>query len=196
MKLKFGQLGDGGTDTDKTMPTAVNQANLSSGEGFVALNLGYYHSCGLTNSGKAYCWGRDIYGQLGDGGTDTDKLLPTAVNQANLSSGEGFVALGVGGYHSCGLTNSGKAYCWGYNGDGELGDGTFASKTMPTTAVNQANLTSGESFVALSLGYYHSCALTNSGEAYCWGYDSYGQLGDAGADTDMEFPVAVNQTGL
>lgn len=86
------------------------------------------HSCGLAASGAAYCWGLNQNGQLGDG-TTTDRASPVAV-----VGGVTFAALATGGgygLHSCGLTASGAAYCWGSNSSGQLGDGTTTDRSSP-----------------------------------------------------------------
>jgi len=74
-----------------------------------------HHTCGLTTGGAAYCWGRNNYGQVGDG-TDSTRTNPEAV-----SGGLVFQAISAGEAHTCGLTAGGAAYCWGDNGAGELG---------------------------------------------------------------------------
>jgi len=82
-------------------------------------------------SGAAYCWGYNAYGQLGDG-TTTDRLVPTPV-----AGGLTFAAVSAGPIvpfygHTCGVTTSGTAYCWGDNFRGELGDGTTTQRLVPT----------------------------------------------------------------
>jgi alpha-tubulin suppressor-like RCC1 family protein len=93
--------------------------------------------------------------------------------------------ISAGGYHSCGLTPFGAAYCWGRNEHGQLGDGTFTDRTSPVAVLN------GQTFTSISAGFYHSCALTASGEVYCWGNNELGQLGD-GTRTRRAAPVPVS----
>lgn len=95
-----------------------------------------------------------------------------------------YVALSVGYATSCALTARGEAYCWGYNRDGQVGDGTMANKLTATAVAG------GLRFTQISTGLYHTCALTARGVAYCWGYNDYGQLGD-GTTTGSPVPVAV-----
>jgi hypothetical protein len=86
---------------------------------------------------------------------------------------EMFVAVAMGEGHTCGLTASGSAFCWGLNSWGELGDGTTTRRTTPVA------VSGGLSFTAVSAGTFsHTCGLTASGSAYCWGRNSWGQLGD------------------
>jgi len=115
--------------------------------------------------------------------------VPTAV-ATNLT----FSSLVAGHDHTCGIAVSppGAAYCWGYNVDGELGDGTAIEQHTPVAVI-----AGGLSFSALASGSYHTCGLAVSprGFAYCWGYNAYGQLGD-GSTNERRTPVAVNSGGL
>jgi alpha-tubulin suppressor-like RCC1 family protein len=171
----YGQLGDG---TATTRYTPANVSGLASGVS--ALAPGYDHTCALTSAGGVKCWGRNNYGQLGDG-TTTTRYTPT--NVSGLSSG--VIAIAAGYYHTCAVTTAGQVRCWGYNIYGQLGDGTTTTKYTPNTV---SGITSGAT--AIATGYYHSCAIV-SGGAKCWGYNTtYGQLGD-GTTTNRYTPVNV-----
>ncbi|MEJ2599125.1 MAG: hypothetical protein P8Z00_12375 [Anaerolineales bacterium] len=171
----FGQLGDG-TTTNRSTPVKV--IGLSSG--VTALTAGHGHTCALTVSSKAICWGSNLYGQLGD---DTTEDRSTPVEVVGLSSG--VEALAAGGYHTCALTTSGKAECWGWNVSGQLGDGTLTEHNTPVDVVKLSN-----NVTALAAGDDHTCALITSGGAVCWGSNNSGQLGDAGY-SDHNTPVDV-----
>jgi alpha-tubulin suppressor-like RCC1 family protein len=169
----YGQLGDG-TTTNRTAP--VDVVGLTSGVAAVA--PGYEHTCALTTAGNLKCWGNSGSGQLGDG-TTTNRTAP--VDVVGLTSGVAAVAAGY--YHSCALTTTGGVKCWGYNGYGELGDGTTTDRTTPVGVVG---LTSG--VAAVAAGRYHTCAV-RTGNLKCWG-NNVGQLGD-GTQTDRWTPVDV-----
>lgn len=127
---QFGQLGDGST-TDRTRPTPVR-----SGGTFASIATGSAHSCALTEEGAAFCWGRNQFGQLGDGST-TDRADPTPVRGGHI-----FAALHASGAaHTCGTTTSGEIFCWGYNAEGQLGDGTRNDRTTPVRIPNPGTRT-------------------------------------------------------
>ena len=172
-----GQLGDG-TTTNHYTPAAVS--GLSSG--VTAIAAGYFHTCALMNTGGVLCWGGNSDGQLGDG-TTTNHYTPVAVS--GLSSG--VTAIAAGSYHTCALTNTGGVLCWGNNWYGQLGDGTTTNRYAPV-AVN--GLSSGVVAIAAG-GFFHTCALTNTGGVLCWGNNWYGQLGD-GTTTNRYAPAAVS----
>jgi len=112
-----------------------------------------------------------------------DKVTP--VNVSGLSSGVS--AISTMAFHTCALLNDGSVKCWGNNQYGELGVGYIRDISIP---LEVAELTS-EVF-AISLGYYHTCALLNTGGVQCWGWNYHGQLGD-GTNTDSWAPVDVRQ---
>ena len=161
----------------------------ASSQRFVQISASGGHTCGLTSRGAAYCWGENSHGELGDGTTDSsDENGPQAV-----IGGLKFASISVsrdgGDNHTCGLTSRGAAYCWGYNGYGQLGDGTTDSsdENGPQPVIG------GLRFASISAdSYYHTCGLTSRGAAYCWGYNSDGQLGDGTTtDSDANGPQAV-----
>jgi alpha-tubulin suppressor-like RCC1 family protein len=173
-----GQLGDG-TTTNRL--TAVDVTGLTSG--ISAIATGDSHSCALTTLGGEKCWGNNGNGQIGDG-TTTQRTA--SVNVTGLTSG--VAAIATGNNYSCALTTTGGAKCWGSNRWGQIGDGT---STQRTTAVDVTGFTSGVS--AIATGSSHSCALTTTGGAKCWGWNWYGQLGDGNTSQKL---TASDTTGL
>ncbi len=169
-----GQLGNG-LKNDFPAPVTV----LGSFQ-FVSLAAGSSHTCGISNNGEASCWGRNSSGQLGNMNASESVLNATPV-----SGGLTFVALTAGDRHTCGIAPGGAAYCWGYNGSGQLGTGTTASSLGPVAVQG------GLHFVALSAGANHTCGVAGNGRAYCWGDNQYGQVGD-GSTTNSSVPTAVS----
>ena len=177
----FGQLGDG-TTTSQSSPVLVQ---APPGVRFAAVTGGVADTCGVTAAGIAYCWGRNLEGQLGDG-TTTNRLTPVLVQ---APAGVSLAAVGAGDFHTCGVTATGAAYCWGANGSGQLGDGTNTTNRLTPVLVQAP---AGVSFAAVTAGAVHTCGVTAAGTAYCWGRNVEGQLGD-GTTTDRLTPVRVVQ---
>jgi len=148
---------------------------------FYQVSGGGDHTCGITTDNRAYCWGSNAYGQLGDG-TTTDRLTPVAV------AGElPFRQVSAGDSHTCAVTTTNRAYCWGYNGsDGELGDGTATDRLTPVPVAG------GRQFRQVDAAQYHTCGVSYpDNKAYCWGYNGSFALGD-GTSTGRSTPVAVS----
>jgi alpha-tubulin suppressor-like RCC1 family protein len=171
----IGQLGDG-TATDRLTPVQVQGLT-----GVSAIAGGREHSLALKSDGTAWAWGSNVYGQLSDASClgFADRLTPVQVQGLT-----GVIAITGGGKHSLALKSDGTAWAWGWNADGQLGDGTF---TNHCTAVQVQGLTG---IMAVAGGEDHSLALKSDGTVWAWGYNAYGQLGD-GTATDRLTPVQV-----
>lgn len=172
---RHGQLGDG---TTVTQDTAVAVHGLPGSVAVIAAGGG--HTCAVTTAGGVLCWGANASGQLGDGTTE-DRKTPVAVQ----GLGSGVSALAAGSAHTCAVLDGGGVKCWGFNEDGQLGDGTTVNKSIPTAV---SGLNSG--VIAIAAGVSHTCALTVDGGVKCWGYQAVG-LGD-GTTTYTRTPVAVS----
>ena len=148
---------------------------------FSSLSSGAYDTCGITPGGT-YCWGDNGNGQLGSttGNTYSDSV-PALVN-----GGLTFTQVSVGNSFACAITGAGAGYCWGYNGNGQIGDGTTTPRSVPTAVT----MPGGATFTQISAGYSHACARANTGAAYCWGYNANGRLGDA-STTQRPVPTLV-----
>ena len=131
---------------------------------------------------RAKCWGWNINGQLGNGSTT---FSYTPVDVAGLTSGVSMIA--AGDSFTCAVTTGGGAKCWGWNEDGQLGNGS-RSVYPGTTPIDVTGLTSGVS--AITAGGHHTCALMTSGGVKCWGNNEYGQLGN-GSRRSSNTPVDV-----
>ena len=172
-------LGNGSPTTAQRLPDDVV---MPSGVSFATMYAGRNHTCALTAAGNAYCWGSSSNGQIGDGFFAT-RNTPVAVA---MPSGVTFTSLALGIYHTCGLAGAGTVYCWGYGGEGQLGDGAFAS--FPTPHLVSSPL--GVSFSAISAMFQATCGLATSGVVYCWGSNASGEIGD-NTSTRRELPTSV-----
>jgi alpha-tubulin suppressor-like RCC1 family protein len=175
----YGQLGDNTTDYAK-VPVAVQHP---SGVTFTSISAGSMHTCALDTTGQSWCWGYGGDGAMG-GGFSLGDSVPVAVTHP---VGVTFASLTTEYKHTCALTSGGQAYCWGGNGNGQLGDNTVTRRYTPV-AVSQGLVT----FASITTGAAFTCARTSAGQAYCWGYNSQGQVGD-GSFTQRRTPVAVSQ---
>jgi len=150
---------------------------------FTQVDGGYFSTCAVTGAGAGYCWGHNAYGQVGDG--TAVSLYPFSRPSPSIVAGEHtFLAITAGGLHSCGITTAGAAYCWGFNGFGQLGDGTQVERHSPVA------VSGGFTFSVLSAGGYHTCGLTTTLDALCWGNNNFGSLGNGTRTMAME-PVTV-----
>jgi alpha-tubulin suppressor-like RCC1 family protein len=169
-----GQLGDG-TIVDRISPVQVSGLTA-----ITAIAAGIDHGLALDGNGDIWAWGDNSEGQLGDG-TTTDRLTPVMVSGL---SGVTIAAIGCGGSHSLAVDSTGAVWAWGWNIDGQLGDGTVTASSTPL----QVSGISG--VVAVAGGDLHSVALRDSACLSAWGGNSDGQLGD-GTTADRFTPVKV-----
>ncbi len=150
-----------------------------------AIGAGSRHSCALLTNGAVKCWGGNINNQLGNGNAFVLELTPDSVS--GLSAG--VTAIAVGAEHGCATAAGGAAKCWGYNKEGQLGNGTTVTPLVPVPVSGLSSAAAG-----VGAGLEHSCAVTNAGAVKCWGANSRGQLGDS-TTTDRHTPVNVAGLG-
>jgi alpha-tubulin suppressor-like RCC1 family protein len=177
-----------GVDTVTVKSGAITTAVIDQSslfERWQAIVLSLQATCGITRSGAAYCWGFNVYGQLGDG-TTTLSASPRPV-----SGGHSFRKLAHSYTHGCGIDTSGQAWCWGFNGLGELGNNTYTDSSVPVAVGG------GYRFREIAVGAYHTCAIrednggAEDGFAYCWGDNAAGILGDSSAPAVAKSPLPV-----
>jgi len=174
-----GQLGDGTTVSLSTIPVQV--VGLSDA---IAVAAGTHHALALQADGRVFAWGTNGNGQLGDG-TTTNRNPGVEVQLGPGQALTGVVAIAAGQSHSLALTADGRVWAWGWNGDGQLGDGTTTQRTLPTPVPGI------DGVVALGAGTRHSLAVRAAdGSAWSWGMNGFGQLGD-GTRTNRLSPVPV-----
>jgi alpha-tubulin suppressor-like RCC1 family protein len=164
---QYGSLGNGATGS-LPRSTPVDVVGLSNVQ---QLAVGGGHACVRTAESAVKCWGTNNYGQLGDG-TQEDRSTP--VDVIGLDSGVAGVFAGTG--QSCALLESGSVKCWGHDWYGELGDGTSGVDNDQLVPVDVVGLP--PDVTSIAMGRFHTCALTASGELWCWGRNGFGELGD------------------
>ncbi len=171
-----GSLGNGTTSSYQTTPVPV-----SGGHVFEELVTGAYQVCGRTAAGVAHCWGYNYYGQVGTGSLPYYYVVPQPV-----SGGHAFQSLGAGEYTTCGVTTGGAALCWGYGGSGQMGNGGLASFNPTPLSVS-----GGHVFASIDVGGYHVCALQESGDTWCWGYNYVGSVGNGTVTTTSPYAITI-----
>jgi alpha-tubulin suppressor-like RCC1 family protein len=165
-----------------TLPADITPPpNATALQRVSAISAGAYHTCTLTDGGSAVCWGGNETGQLGDG-TTADRAFA-----APISGLGGEVTQVVTGFSStCAITTGGALLCWGRNDTGAIGDGT--SEAMHTTPTQVLGL--GADVREVAVGREHACAVT-TGKVWCWGDNTFGQLGAETAEQQQSTPVEV-----
>jgi alpha-tubulin suppressor-like RCC1 family protein len=163
-----------GASMDSNVPVMV-----AGGHQWQAIGLGAYFGCGLTTAGALYCWGEGSDGQIPDGTTSATYPAPHAV-----SGGLVFAELSVAEWHACARNAAGSVWCWGWNEEGQIGDGTTNSALTPTQVIG------GDMFASISASGWSTCGLLATGQAKCWGENAEGELG-TGDTSDRLQPTVV-----
>jgi alpha-tubulin suppressor-like RCC1 family protein len=185
-----GELGNGGT-SDSLVPVAVSGLFAAA----TTVQAGGDHTCTLEPTAEPLgrepfplveCWGTDSFGELGDG-TTNDSALPVTTDPViySITAQTSGIGLALGYDHSCAMV-AGEVECWGYNEDGELGNGTAVNAPLagpqPVPGLTTA--------VGISAGDSHTCALLANGTIACWGSNADGQIGN-GTTNNALSPTAV-----
>ena len=176
-----GQLGNNDT-TSHVSPVLVE--GFGPGRTATALSAGFAHTCALLDNGSVTCWGKGTSGQLGDD-LSQDSPLPATITA--LPSGHKAITIASGYDHTCAILDDGSVACWGEGSSGQLGNGALIDSSTPQTTQSLGFNSSAKS---ISLGRYHSCAITDNGTTVCWGQGSQGQLGN-GATSEEASPVTT-----
>lgn len=185
-----GYYGDGSTTTSN-IPFEMGGTGVLAGLTLTKVTLGPSHTCAVASNNRAYCWGSNSLGRLGDG-TASTSYVPVSVstsgvlNNVSISS----MSIGAGAASTCVLSNSGQAYCWGANTGGALGNGDAVNSNVPVS-VSTTGLLGGKTISQIAEGSSHACVLADDMNIYCWGTGTSGQLGN-GAFSNSLSVVAVS----
>ncbi len=183
---RFGEVGANSTETQFYTPVRV-----AGGLRFLRVVAGGHHSCGVTTNNLAYCWGYND-GSLGDGTTIRRRKPVPVLGGLKFRQ----VVTGGGGFndihldvpedgHTCGVTTDSRGYCWGQNGNGQLGNNGAPNSQRSPVAVS-----GNRSWRQVIAGWLHTCGVTNANVAFCWGENRNGQNGD-GTTNSSRVPVRV-----
>jgi alpha-tubulin suppressor-like RCC1 family protein len=162
----WGGQGTGGVD--------AAPVRADAGFTFERMTAGSGYTCGIVEPNSAYCWGAGNHGALGTGTTNMQVNNPTPVAN-NIAA----VRIDAGTFGTCAIVTDGRAFCWGFNDYGGVGDGTTTTRNVPST------VSSGATFTAISASGFHSCGRIANGQVYCWGNNVNGELGNGGGANQL-----------
>lgn len=177
----YGNLGDGAANAGAT----VEDPTLVSGSySWDQIHAGSGYSCGIQTDATLWCWGHQTYGALGLGTTNTDVDVPNQVGS------DTWLSVAVSDDHTCGIKSDKTLWCWGRSAFGQLGLGPSASGnyTTPTQIIEDGPW----EIVDVSGNQETTCAVKSDGTLWCWGRDTYNQLGNGADTTDQFSPVEIS----
>ena len=160
-----GQLGIGG-HTDQDLP---RQVTTPAAGGWASVTAGGYYTCATRTGGTLWCWGDGYSGQLGIGNNSSQDVP----QQVATPAAGGWASVNADYAHTCATRTNRTLWCWGYNGEGELGIGSHVSQDRPRQVTSPAP----GGWASVTAGYIHTCATRSNGTLWCWGWNGSGELG-------------------
>lgn len=159
-----GELGLGDNDPRATPTQSVARQ-------WAEIDAGDYHSCGIAaGSAAMFCWGWNVYDQLGTGVSSYAEKTPMPV-----MAGVRWKHVSTGGNHTCAIAENSTLWCWGANGFGQVG---VATPSLVPAPVQIGTAT----WNAVDAAEAHTCGIhATDGSVWCWGYDAHGEIGDGSA---------------
>jgi len=173
-----GRLGDN-TLVSRLTPVSVAGAVKT----FCQISAGNSHSLAIDKNGRAWAWGTNTSGQLGNN-TTVSQLTPVSV----LGTVKTFCQISAGSSHSLAIDKNGRAWAWGSNSNGTLGDNTTTCRLTPVSVAGAV-----KTFCQISAGNTHSLAIDKNGRAWAWGWNINGQLGN-GVVVCAYTPITITGT--
>ena len=195
----FNNANNGATEgVDRNFPLPVLVAeNGAPLTGTLSIGGGGAHTCALLEGGRGKCWGSQTNGRLGNGISSSSQVsfFPVDVEEQSGRAAAlyGMIQLFVGVRQNCGLTSTGGVKCWGFGGEGSLGNGSSNDRSVPTNVILGKGLTdplAGVIHLSTTSVGLSTCVQNQEGRLLCWGSNSQGQLGN-GDTTNRNHPVTV-----
>ena len=193
-----GQLGNGKTSgTNTPQSVLLDPKHASTVLKAVQVSAGDFHSLAIDQDGNTWAWGRNDYGQLGNGKTSGTNANPTPssvlLDPKHASTVLKAVQVSAGGSLSLAIDQDGNTWAWGHNDYGQLGNGSTSSLRNPipsSVLLNPKDTSTVLKAVQVSAGWAHSLAVDTDGNAWAWGQNNYGKLGN-NTTSDQHSPVKV-----
>ena len=188
----YGQLGNGNTSNRNTPVIVKKPAGVSDDFTYVQVSAGTDHSLAVGSDGYAYAWGNNNNGQLGNN-TTSFSSVPVRVcdpsTGSNADTGLKAIQVSAGRLFSLAIDQDGNIWAWGYNDNGQLGNGkTSGTNTPQSVLLDPKHASTVLKAVQVSAGDFHSLAIDQDGNTWAWGHNDYGQLGN-GSTSDLRNPV-------
>jgi alpha-tubulin suppressor-like RCC1 family protein len=191
-------LGASATYFTSACSSAISLAAVPT---MTAVSNGQGHVCSLSSAGNVFCWGDNAGGDLGTNAGTQNGLPGEVLGVGGSGFLSGITAISAGYEESCAVSSGGNVYCWGYNNTGQLGVNSTTNYSVPVEVVGVGGSGFLSSIVSVSTGGINSnwsgastCAVSSAGNAYCWGLNSAGQLGN-NSTTNSLVPVEVQGVG-
>lgn len=190
-----GQIGDTTSSNIRVAPTPVYKDGSLNGLTIKSISTSNGHTCAIASDDNAYCWGKNDNGQIGNNTSGADVLAPAPVYRDGNLNGLTIKSISAGANHTCAIASDNNAYCWGDNTTGQLGDSTSGTDRTAPVPVDNSDKISGLTIKSISSGPNHTCAIASDNNAYCWGYNNKGQIGDNTSGVSRLSPAIVYRTG-
>ncbi len=174
-----GRLGSRTTTPDLGIPTTVKDSTADSALRFISISADNTSTCAVATDGKGYCWGAGANGKLGINNTIDQTTPQTLKNSSGLENTLRWLSIEAGRNSSCGIATNNEVYCWGSAGRGQLGNNSStAGQLVPGKLKDSSNADSTLRFSHITAAFDYNCAVELSGEGYCWGDSTSGELGN------------------
>jgi len=138
---------------------------------WASVAAGSFFTCATRAGQSLWCWGDNLSGALGIG--DDALVFLNLPRQVTTPAPGGWASITTGWQHACGIRLGGTLWCWGDNSFGQLGIGSTTGQSLPQQVTTPART----GWASVTGGEYDTCATRVNGSAWCWGDNTYGQLG-------------------